>query len=201
MNENQTRKLNAKQVGAYSAKECAYIAAFVALVLALQLVFSAVPGVELVTVSFVAYSFAFGAKRGCIAATAFALIRQLVFGFFATVLILYLVYFNLLALLFGWLGEKMRLSGKSLVWIVLLACECTVFFSIFDNILTPIWYGYSARAAKAYFLASLSFMIPQVICTAVSVSVLFLPMVKVFFMAKRTLALHTRKQKSTFSEK
>ncbi len=199
--QKKQSKIKAKTVGVYSAKECAYLAAFVALVLALQLVFAAVPGVELVTVSFVAYAFAFGAKRGCIAATAFALIRQLVFGFFATVLILYLVYFNLLALLFGLLGKKLRVSGKNLVWLVLIACVCTVFFSMFDNVLTPLWYGYSARARKAYFLASLPFMIPQVICTAVSVSILFLPMVKVFSMAKRTLTAHFRPQKENFDEK
>ena len=199
--KKEQRKSKAKAVGAYSAKECAYLAAFVALVLALQLVFAAVPGVELVTVSFVAYSFAFGIKRGCVAATAFALIRQLVFGFFATVLILYLVYFNLLACLFGWLGKSMRISGKNLIWVVLTACVCTVFFSLFDNVLTPLWYGYSKRAAKAYFFASLPFMLPQVLCTAVSVSVLFLPMVKVFFMAKRSLIMTIRGQKNGFEEK
>lgn len=199
--KKEQRKSKAKAVGVYSAKECAYLAAFVALVLALQLVFAAVPGVELVTVSFVAYSFAFGSKRGCITATAFALLRQLVFGFFATVLILYLVYFNLLALLFGLLGRKMCLSGKNLVWLVLTACLCTVFFSMFDNLLTPIWYGYSPRATKAYLLASLPFMLPQVICTAVSVSILFLPMVKVFFAAKRTLTTTYRAQKEKIQEK
>lgn len=187
MNENNQRKIAAKAVGVHSAKECAYLAAFVALVIVLQLVFAAVPGVELVTVSFIAYSFTFGIKRGCIAATAFALLRQLVFGFFATVLILYFVYFNLLSLLFGWMGKKVRAKAKNLVWLVLIACFCTAFFFLFDNLLTPLWYGYSPRATKAYVLASLPFMAPQIVCTAVSVSVLFLPMVKVFFAAKHTL--------------
>ena len=199
--QKEQRESKAKAVGVYSAKECAYLAAFVALVISLQLVFAAVPGVELVTVSFVAYSFAFGIKRGCIAATAFSLLRQLVFGFFATVLILYLVYFNLLACLFGLLGKKTRANGKNLIWLILTACLCTVFFSVFDNLLTPIWYGYSARATKAYLLASLPFMIPQVLCTAVSVGVLFLPMVKVFFIVKRTLAIRIRTKKEDLEEK
>ena len=192
--ENQMQKTG-KTVGVYSAKECAYLAAFVALVIALQLAFSAVPGVELVTVCFVSYSFAMGAKRGMIAATAFTLVRQLIFGFFATVLILYLVYFNLLALTFGLLGTRASIKRRHLIWLIIIACLGTAFFTVFDNILTPIWYGYSKRAVKAYFMASLSFMAPQLICTAVSVGVLFLPLVKVFFMAKRTLVARPHYQK------
>lgn len=188
--QNTMASIGKKNIGARSAKECAYLAAFVALVIALQLALSLVPGVELVTVSFVAYAYVMGAKRGMIAATAFSLLRQLVFGFYATVLVLYLVYFNMLALGFGLLGDGKHIvkkQSKRLLLIVLLACVCTVFFHMFDNVLTPIWYGYSARATRAYFFASLPFMIPQVVCTAVSVTVLFLPLIKVFHMVKRTL--------------
>ena len=147
-------------------KDCAYIAVFVALTIVAQLCLSIIPGVEVVTVLFVTFSFAFGCRRGVIAATAFSLLRQLIFGFYPTVLVLYLIYYNLIALLFGFLGKWSKIPPQKIVFITALACICTVCFTILDNIITPLWYGYSKRALKVYFYASFSFMIPQVICTA-----------------------------------
>lgn len=161
-------------------KDCAYIAVFVALTITAQLCLSFIPGVEVVTVLFVAFSFAFGCRRGVAAATAFSLLRQLIFGFYPTVLVLYLTYYNLLALLFGFLGRWSNLTLKKLIILTAIACLCTLCFTILDNIITPLWYGYSKRAFKIYFYASFSFMIPQIICTAVSVGVLFYPLVKIF---------------------
>ena len=161
-------------------KDCAYIAVFVALTVAAQLCLSFLPGVEIVTVLFVSFSFAFGCRRGMVAATAFSLLRQFIFGFYPTVLVLYLIYYNLLALLFGFLGRWEKLTPKKLFWLTAAACVCTVCFTILDNIITPLWYGYSGRVLKLYFYASFSFMIPQVICTAISVGVLMFPLVKIF---------------------
>ncbi len=177
--------MNDKNRQKITALDCAYIATFVALVIAVQLALSFVPGVELVTVLFVTFSFAFGAKRGMIAAVAFALLRQFVFGVFPTVLILYLIYFPLLALLFGALGRRVRPSVKNLIWLTIVACVCTVGFSLLDCVITPLWYAYTAAATRAYFYGSLSFMIPQVVCTAVSVALLFLPLTKVFSWAHK----------------
>lgn len=167
---------NNKNGRGHTAKECALLAVFVAVVIAGQTVFSAIPGVEIVTVLFVSYSFSAGWKRGMLAATTFSLLRQIIFGFFPTVLILYLVYYNLLAFSFGMLGRKIKKPIKALPLIVVIACLGTVLFSMFDNLLTPIWYGCGARATRAYLFAALPFMISQVICTAISVSVLFLPL-------------------------
>lgn len=185
--QNKTTGKRVKKAAARSGKECAYLAAFVALVIAAQIVFSFVPGVEIVTVLFVAYSLVMGARRGMIAATAFSLLRGLVFGFFPTVLLLYLLYFNLLALCFGLVGQKWRAGVKTLPWIALLACVCTATFTLIDNVITPLWYGYSAKAIGAYWLASLPFMISQVVCTAVSIVLLLLPLAKVFSLVKKQL--------------
>ena len=163
-----------------SAKESAYVAVFVALLIAVQLALSALPGVELVTVLFVSFAFVFGKGRGMVAATAFSILRQLVFGFHPQVLILYLVYYNLLTLLFGTIGQRMQEPKKKLFLIVLFACVSTVCFTLLDNIITPLWLGYTKRVAKLYFKASLTFMLPQLICTAITVSVLFLPLYGVF---------------------
>ena len=172
-------KTDKKSKVAYSAKECAYIAVFVALVIATQL------GVELVTVLFVAYAYAFGTARGMIAATSFSLLRQAVFGVYPKVLVLYLVYYNTLACIFGLIGNKGK-TKKQLLFIVLIACVCTVGFTMFDNVLTPLWYGYTKKAARLYFQYSLPVLLPQVVCTAVTTTVLFLPLQTVFslFAAK-----------------
>ncbi|MBR2341004.1 MAG: hypothetical protein IKA72_01165 [Clostridia bacterium] len=169
-----------------TAKECAFLAVFVAVVIAVQIALAIVPAVELVTVLFVAYSFVMGWKRGMLAATAFSLLRQMIFGFFPNVLLLYLLYYNCLTLGFGLLGKKLQTTVK-LPLIVILSCVGTVLFTLTDNIITTVWYAYSAKAAKAYILASLSVMFPQVVCTAVSVSLLFLPLWKVLKRARQKL--------------
>ncbi len=180
MKDKELLRAKNKKTSIQSAKECAYIAVFVAILIAVQVALSFVPGVELVTVFFVTYSFVMGIKRGVISAFAFALLRQLVFGFAPTVLILYLIYFPLLTFIFGVLGSKIKKPLKLLPLIVLVACACTVAFTMLDNVITPIWYGYGQKSAKLYFMASIPFMIPQVICTLISVSVLFFPLYKAF---------------------
>ena len=172
-----------------TAKESAYLAVFVAMLIAAQLAFAAIPGVEIVTVLFVVYAYVFGIRRGMTAATAFSLLRMLLFGFQPHVLVLYLLYYNGLAALFGGMGKWITL-GKELrfLWlIILVSCLCTVSFSMLDNVITPLWFGFVWRAVKTYFFASFSVMIPQTICTAVSVGALFLPLRKTFAFIKKGL--------------
>lgn len=163
-----------------TAKECAFIAVFVALNIATQLVLSALPGIELVTLLFISYSLAMGAKRGMISATVFCLLRQFIFGIFPNILILYLVYYNLLTLVFGTVGKFFKVTLKHAILIVFLACIFTALFTLLDDVITPLYLGYSLKAMKMYFLASLTVMIPHIVCTAVSVSLLFIPLYKVF---------------------
>lgn len=183
MNEKSTKKSRLQ-----TGKECAYLAVFVALVIALQLALALLPGVEVVTVLFVAYASVFGVKRGMIVATAFSVLRQLIFGFFPTVLILYLLYYNLLALCFGCVGRRIEVKPYTLWKYVIIACICTVCFTLMDNLITPIWYGYSAKAMKLYFIASLPFMLPQVLCTALTVGFLYLPLQRAFQTVKKGLS-------------
>lgn len=187
MKNNSLQDKNNKNLIARSAKECAYLAVFVALVIAMQVTLSVVPGVELVTVMFVAYSFTLGVRRGMFAATTFSILRQIVFGVYPTVLILYLIYYNLLTACFGLLGKGIKSPLKWIVVIIFIACVCTACFTMIDNVLTPLWYGYSKRSAELYFKASLPFMIPQIICTAITVATLFYPLHRVFKLMKKNL--------------
>lgn len=180
-------KKQAKQVCIRTAKECSYASVFVSLLIAIQLVFSFVPGVEFVTILFVSYAFVFGIVRGWIVATAFSLLRQFIFGFSPTVLVLYLVYYNFLVIVFGLLGRVVKKPIQYLPLLILAGAVCTALFTLTDDIITPLWYGYSRRATKAYFTASLVFMVPQMICTVITIGLLFLPLTKVFRLLKKNL--------------
>ena len=178
-------KMDAKNGMIRSAKEVARTAVFVAAVLAAQYVLSAVPFVEIVTLLFAVYAYSFGIARGVAAAVAFALLRQLLFGFYPVVLVLYLVHFSLLCVAFGSL-KRSRLSGWRLCLAAVgTAILCTALFTLLDDLLTPLFYAYSPRAMKAYFYASLPFLFGQTVCAGVSVGALFLPLTRALETAKK----------------
>ena len=169
----------------WTAKELARIALFVGLAIGAQYALSAVPGVELVTLLFAVFSFVYGCARGAVSAVAFALLRQLLFGFFPTVMLLYLLYYPLLAISFGLLAKWVQTWKKgakkevlTVVLAALLACACTAMFTLLDDLLTPWLLAYSARAAQLYFKASLVTMTTQIICVSISVSLLFYPLTR-----------------------
>lgn len=170
-----------------TAKECAFLGTFVAITIAIQLALSFVPNVELVTVLFVSYSFVMGVRRGLISAVAFSLLRQIIFGFYPSVLILYLAYYSMLTTLFGVIGKRLNLRATALPILAIVVALCSIMFTMLDNVITPLWFALTLEAAKAYFLASLPFMLIQMACAVVSVIVLFLPIAKVFAMAKERL--------------
>jgi hypothetical protein len=153
----------------------------VALLIASQLILSGIAGIEIVTVLMLCFCFGLGALRGVAIATAFSLLRCLIFGFYIQVVLLYLIYYNAFALFFGWLGGRFKRKatplshGLSVAFAVLF----TVGFTLLDNLITPLVYGMQGRALRAYFYASLYAVVPQTICAAVTVALLFRPLVRV----------------------
>ena len=184
MNEMENKKQGGRYGWKNATKDLAYIAVFVALLIASQLVLAVLPGVEIVTLLFVCFSFVFGVKRAMISATAFSLMRQLVFSVFPTVLILYLVYFNLLAICFGLLGKWKKKLVFLLPFAVVLACICTVGFTLLDDVITPLYYAFNHTQAQAYFYYSLPIMGTQTLCAGITVGVGFLPITKAFQIIK-----------------
>ncbi len=185
--KEKNKERNSNKAIYRSAKECSYAAVFVALLIASQLALSFVPGVEIVTLLFVCYAFSFGPVRSMLCAIIFSLLRQLIFGFYPNVLILYLIYYNLLTGVFGLLGKKIQNPLKFMWLILLISCLFTALFTVIDNVLTTTWYGYTERAARIYWKASISVMIPQIISTALTVGALFLPLAKIFSNLKKGL--------------
>ena len=183
---------NGKEKIVWTAKELARIALFVGLSIGVQYAFSALPGVEAVTLLFAVFAFVYGCVRGCVAAVAFALLRQLLFGFFPTVMLLYLLYYPLLACVFGLLGRWVRgwkggakTEVMAVVLAVALACVCTAAFTMLDNLLTPWLLAYTPKAAEVYFKASIPTMLLQMACAAISVGTLFYPLTKAFYALRK----------------
>ena len=168
-----------------TAKQITLAGIFTALLIGAQWAFSFVAGVEIVTVLLLAFCFCFGAKVGLMTATAFSFLRCFLFGFTPTAIVLYLAYYNAFALFFGWFGGKTKQNygaGTHFV-VVLSAVLFTAAFTLLDDLITPLFYGYNSNVWKAYFLGSLPVMATQCICAAVSVGLLFYPLKKVLTSA------------------
>ena len=163
------------------AKTVALISMCTALLIGGQYVLSGLVGVEIVTVLLLCFSYCFGCRMGIAIATAFSLLRCLFFGFFVNVVILYLIYYNLFALFFGWIGKKTaKLSYPAKTVIVTFSAMIfTSLFTLLDNILNIVLYSMNRNAAITYITSSIPAIVSQIICTLFTVSVLFAPLTTV----------------------
>ncbi|MGN1372834.1 MAG: hypothetical protein ACI4VK_02165 [Candidatus Coproplasma sp.] len=163
------------------AKDFAIIGVYTALLIGGQYALSFVAGVEVVTVLLLTFAFRFGFRRSLIVANAFCILRCFIFGFFPTVIILYFIYYNLFVLLFAFIGKRFKgeLTAVRLIIIVCTAALANACFTLLDDIITPLFYSFDLATAKAYFLTSLPTMATQVICTVITVSLLFPPLLAV----------------------
>lgn len=165
-----------------AAKEIALVGVFTALLIGGQFVLSGISGVEIVTILLLSFSYCFGIRMGLFVANTFSILRCLIFGFFPNVIILYLVYYNLFVLSFGLLGIRFKreLDIAIHIKLVIVACVMTVIFTGLDDLITPLYYGFSIDAMKAYALASLTAVLPQLICTIMTVSLLLPILYRIF---------------------
>lgn len=165
-----------------TAKEITILGLFVALLIGGQFVLSGISGIEIVTVLFVSFCFYFGIFRGIIVATSFSLLRCFIFGFFPNVIILYLIYYNLVAVIVGVIGNifKRSINVNKLIVITITSVILMGLFTLLDLGLMVIFYGFTIKAIYAYFIAGVPTLITQVICVAVSVPSLFFPLLKVY---------------------
>ena len=107
--------------------QLAFCAVMTALLIAVQYVLSFVSGIELVTVLFLSFCYVFGVKCGLLTGIAFSLLRCLLFGFMPNVILLYLVYYSLFALLFGFLGKRRIAPWMCPMLLAVLAAACAYF--------------------------------------------------------------------------
>ena len=181
-NEPVTRKRAAVR----GVKYVAVTAVFTALLLGAQYALWYVKGVELVTLLLLVFSYRFGVRCGVLSAVAFSLLRCFLFGFFPSVILLYLIYYPLFALLFGLLGRAFsrRIGWRIVLVLTAAAVVCTACFTFLDDVITPLFYGYTREAALAYFVASLPTMAVQTVCAALSVGLLARPLLSLLNRVK-----------------
>ena len=158
-----------------SAKKIILPGVFTALLIGGQLALSGISGIEVVTVLLLTFVYKYGIGQGLLVANSFSLLRCFIFGFIPNVILLYLIYYNIFVLTFGFLGKVFRheYSIKKHIMVIVVAVVMTVLFTITDNVLTPLIYGFTANTAKAYFVASLYTVIPQIVCTFATVLIIF----------------------------
>lgn len=164
-----------------SAKKIILPGVFTALLIGGQLALSGISGVEVVTVLLLTFVYRYGIGQGLLVANAFSLLRCFIFGFMPNVIVLYLIYYNIFVFVFGLIGKLFRheYSIKKHMVVLFIAVIMTALFTMTDNVLTPLMYGFTVNAAKAYFVASLYTVIPQIICAFVTVLIIFPVLVKV----------------------
>lgn len=169
-------------------KEIVYTATFVALLIAAQFALSALPNIEIVTALLAVWSFVMGARRALLATTSFSAFRCIVFGFYPTVILLYLVYYGFLAIVVSLLGRIKAINtsdARCLVVVTVTVTALSPLFTLADCVITPLFYGFTHEAAVAYFFASLPFMGLSAASAAIGTSVLLLPVKKVLCAVKR----------------
>lgn len=111
MNKLKRKKLN-------SARYITYIALCTALLIGGQYALSFVSGIEIVTVSLLCFSSYFGVSCGVLCAVCFSLLRNVIWGIYPPVLVLYLIYYPLFALCFGLLGKVKNSSfNEAKIWL------------------------------------------------------------------------------------
>lgn len=168
-----------------SAREIAYLGLTVALLIGGQFALSMVSGVEVVTAIFAVYCFVFGVLRGITVASVFSIARCLVFGFFPQVVILYLIYYNLFAVVIGLVGKtiKNKKDILKIVVITVISCVLTVCFTAIDNLINLVVLNLSPAAFRIYLVQSIPVVIRQIVCVAVTLPLLYYPLYKVFSSA------------------
>ncbi len=156
-----------------TAKNIALIGVFTALLIGSQLVFSYLAGVEIVTVLFLSFVFVFGTKKSMILATAFSLLRCFVFGPFPTIILLYLIYYNLVAIAVGKIGDKIRdKNGKKIrLLMTIVGVISTLVFYLLDVAINFLLFG--ANYAIFYALQGGATFLIQTTCVIVSIALLF----------------------------
>ena len=162
-------------------KSIVRVAMCTALLIAGQVALSAVAGVEIVTVTLLCFCYCYGVRHGLAVATTFSLLRCFVFGFELDIIVLYLIYYNLFALFFGWLGSRFAGEITFLKTVTLVVCAVifTGMFTLLDDIIKVVIYNMSPNAAKIYIYQSLPVMVSQMICAAATVSLCFAPLTQV----------------------
>lgn len=138
-----------------------------------------VANVEIVTLLIMVYATVFGRKTALFSALVFSTVEVLLFGF-NTWVVLYFIYWPLLALVAGTILKKPR------VWCaVLLAIVLTIVFDVLDSLITTIFAALGGvptyqlvRIFVSYYIRGIWFYVVHLVSNAVVVGALYLKLVQ-----------------------
>lgn len=101
------------------------------------------------------------------------------------ILVICIVCFNTLFILHR--AKKIKAQSLKIILFGVVGLCFTICFTLLDDIITPLFYGYSKEAALGYFYVSFTALLPHSICVFLSITALFLPIVKVMKRASNVL--------------
>ena len=156
-----------------AAKKIALVGISAATVECAKLALAALPNVEVVTLLTALYGYTFGWLGVC-ASIVFVCIEPLIWGV-NTWVVLYFIYWPLLALVFMLLG---KLKIKNRLALTSVAVILTVFFGILSSLIdVGLFSGYFDNFLyrfSVYYLRGLPFYIAQVVTNAIAFPTLFI---------------------------
>lgn len=86
-----------------------------------------------------------------------------------------------------WIKSRGKNGERALFlfFIVTAAAMCTICFTLLDDVISPLMLGMTFEGALVYFYASFTAMLPQTLCTIVTVGLMFYPLTAIFGRIKR----------------
>lgn len=179
----------------FSALQIAYIAVCAATVTAGKLALAAIPNVEIVSLLLAAYGYVFGGA-GVLAAFVFCGVEVLIWGAGSWVA-LYFIYWPALTLLFAVAG---RLKIRRRLVLTAAACVMTVLFGVLSSLIdTGLFTGFHENFWQRFaiiYVRGASFYITQIVCNAITFTLLFIPFTALLRKITPAKLLHINRRKT-----
>ena len=179
----------------FSALQIAYVAVCAATVTAGKMALAAIPNVEVVSLLLAAYGYCFG-LLGVLASFVFCAVEMLIWGVGSWV-ILYFIYWPLITAAFALFGKA---GVKNRILIPLFACAATTFFGVLSSLIdTGLFTGFHEMFWQRFaiiYVRGASFYITQIVCNAVTFTLLFFPFTSLLRRLTPAKLMHINKRKS-----
>jgi len=177
----QTKKSRYRRSALYLAS----VAMLSAMLTALKLALAGIPNVEVVTLLIIVYGSALGISYALPATLIFCAVETALYGFGSWVL-LYFIYFPLLALI-----SSLLLKGKRLPLAIILGAVGSVLFGVLSACCDTLFCISSLSTAMlgkywvAYYIRGIYFDLVHVISSVITIGILYLPLVAALKRAVR----------------
>lgn len=181
-----------------TAKYLCYVAVMAATLTVSKLALSFIPNVEVVTLLIICYASVFGRRYTIFATMIFCAVETAIYGF-GTWVLLYFIYWNLLAVV-----SSLSLTKPKLYIAVIIAVLFTASFGVISTGIDVVFAGVYGvpksdlgRLFGAYYVRGVWFYVTHVVSNLLIVSALYLPLTKVLTKIKTGNYLEKNKKLPT----